>query len=166
VVVGSIVFGLRHAGNPDASPRSFVVTVLAGVVLSVAYLRTRALWVGWGLHFAWNFSMAVIFGLPMSGFWRYSSLVQTRARGPVWLTGGGYGPEASLTAAIVLFAGIWVVVRVTRDYTWRYAQPEIIAGGIPVEIGGHPPVAGYPVAAAVAPEKPADESGLIQIQLK
>jgi len=166
VLIASIVFGVRHAGNPDATPRSIAVTVFAGVVLSVAYLRTRALWLSWGLHFGWNFSLAAIFGLPMSGFGRYSSLVQTRARGPLWLTGGGYGPEASLTAAIVLFAGIWVVVRVTREYAWRYGHPEIIAGGIPVDIGGHPPVTAYPAPAAVAPEKPADESGLVQIQLK
>lgn len=166
VLVASITFGLIHAGNPDATPRSVAVTVLAGILFSVAYLRTRALWVGWGLHFAWNFSLGVIFGLPVSGFGRFSSLVQARARGPAWLTGGSYGPEASLTAAIVLFAGIWVVVRVTRDYAWRYAQPEIIAGGMPVDIGGHPPVTAYPPAAAVAPEKPADESGLVQIQLK
>ena len=167
VLISSLAFGLVHAGNPDATSQSVAVTVLSGVLFSVAYLRTRALWLGWGLHFAWNFALAVIFGLPMSGMWRFSTVVQSHARGPLWLTGGGYGPEASLTAAVVLLVGIWVVFKVTRDYAWRYGQPEIVPGGIPVDIGGHPPVAGFPPPAAVAPDgKPADENGLVQIQLK
>lgn len=167
VLIMSLAFGLKHAANPGATPQSVAETVLAGILFSVAYLRTRALWLGWGLHFAWNFALAVVFGLPMSGLWQFSTVVQSRARGPLWLTGGGYGPEASLTAAIVLFAGIWVLVRVTRDYAWRYTQPEIVAGGMPVDVGGHPAVPAYPPAAAVATDvKPADENGLIQIQLK
>lgn len=166
VIIASIAFGAKHAANPNATPRSVAVTMLAGVLFSVAYLRTRALWVGWGMHFAWNFALAVIFGLPMSGLREFSTLVRTRARGPLWLTGGNYGPEASLTAAIVLFAGIWVVIRVTRDYAWRYTHPEIVPGGIAVDIGGHPVAAAYPPSAAVAPDKPADENALVQIQIK
>jgi hypothetical protein len=65
----------------------------------------------------------------------------------------------------VLLAGIIVLVRVTRDYAWRYAQPEIVAGGIPVDIGGHPPIPDFS-SSAVAPEKPVDENGLVQIRMK
>lgn len=167
VLIASLAFGLKHAANPNATPQSVAVAVLAGILFSVAYLRTRALWLGWGLHFAWNFALGVVFGLPVSGMWQFSTVVQSRARGPLWLTGGGYGPEASFTAAVVLFAGIWILVRVTRDYAWRYAQPKIVAGGMPVDIGGHPAVPVYPPVAAVATDvKPADENGLIQIQLK
>jgi hypothetical protein len=50
------------------------------------------------------------------------------------LTGGTYGPEGSLTAVVVLVVGLIVLLRVTRDYAWKYAQPLIVSGGIPVDL--------------------------------
>ncbi len=41
--------------------------MLAGVLLSIAWLRTHGLWLPWGLHFAWNASLGILFGLPVSG---------------------------------------------------------------------------------------------------
>src|SRR6185437_2126824 len=91
----SVLFALIHINNPNASPASFLVTMFAGWLLSTAYLRTRALWLGWGIHFAWNASMAVLFGLPLSGLTRFSPVITSTALGPNWLSGLNYGPEAS-----------------------------------------------------------------------
>ncbi len=77
----SVLFGLLHALNPEATLVSVLVTMLAGVFLSLAWLRTHGLWLPWGLHFAWNASMGVLFGLPVSGITRFSSVVETRAIG-------------------------------------------------------------------------------------
>ena len=127
----SLLFGLGHVLNPGATMASILVTMLAGLLLSVAWLRTHGLWLGWGLHFAWNASMGILFGLPVSGINDFASFVQTRAFGRLWLTGGDYGPEGAAFTVIVLLIGIVVLVRVTRDYAWDYTYVPIVAAGYP-----------------------------------
>jgi membrane protease YdiL (CAAX protease family) len=129
----SVLFGVGHALNPGATMASTLVTILAGVLLSVAWLRTHGLWLGWGLHFAWNASMGILFGLPISGINDFSSIVQTRAVGPLWLTGGDYGPEGAGFTVIVLLIGIAILVRETRDYAWHYTYVPIVPAGYPME---------------------------------
>ncbi len=133
-LVISAIFGLRHLANPDSTYASTLVTVLAGWLLALAYLRTRALWLPWGLHFAWNASMGILFGLPVSGLRTFSPVIAANAHGPIWLTGDGYGPEGGLITVIVLLAGLGVLTWVTRDFAYQYAQPVIVPGGIPVDI--------------------------------
>ncbi|ACO34541.1 MULTISPECIES: type II CAAX endopeptidase family protein [Acidobacterium] len=133
-VLASLAFGVMHLQNPDATAASTLVTMLAGWLLAVAYLRTRGLWVGWGFHFAWNAVMAIVFGLPLSGLTRFSPLMETSTYGPYWLTGGGYGPEGSAVAIVVLLILVVVVVTATRSLKFQYAIPPIVPGGIPVDI--------------------------------
>jgi membrane protease YdiL (CAAX protease family) len=156
-LVMSILFGLLSAFSPDASWTSFLVTVLAGIVLAVAWLRTHGLWVGWGLHFAWNASMGILFGLPVSGSTSLSTVVQTHAIGTSGLTGGDYGPEGALFTVFALLAGLAVLVRVTRDYEWSYTHPPIIPGGYPLEVA--PP----PAHVAMEQEQQAKPPALVQI---
>lgn len=133
-LLASAVFAIRHLGNPDSSFASTLVTVLAGWLFAIAYLRTRALWLAWGLHFAWNASMGILFGLPISGLRIFSPVISTNPHGPLWLTGDGYGPEGSAVAACVLLVALGVLMWVTRDYAWEYAQPVVVPAGIPVDI--------------------------------
>ncbi len=151
----SLLFGLGHVLNPGATWASTLVTILAGVLLSVAWLRTHGLWLGWGLHFAWNASMGILFGLPISGINDFSSIVQTRAFGRPWLTGGDYGPEGAGITVIVLLIGIVVLVRVTRDYAWHYTYVPIVAAGYPME----PPPPAAHVAAMQQQEQMAQQTG-------
>jgi len=55
--VFSGLFGALHLSNPSATPLSTANTALAGVLFSLAYLKTRGLWLPIGLHWAWNFTM-------------------------------------------------------------------------------------------------------------
>ena len=155
----SLFFGFLHALNPNATLTSVLVTILAGIVLSVAWLRTHGLWLPWGLHFAWNASMGLLFGLPVSGMTDFSTVVQTRAFGHLSLTGGDYGPEGAIFTAVVLLIALAVLVSVTRDYAWNYTHPPIVAGGYPVEPA--------PPAAHVAMEQQANAApaavSLVQI---
>lgn len=146
----SLLFGLGHALNPGATWTSTLVTMLAGLLLSVAWLRTHGLWLGWGFHFAWNASMGILFGLPISGINDFASIVQTRSFGQLWVTGGDYGPEGASFTAIVLLIGIAILVRITRDYAWHYTYVPIVAAGYPME----PP----PPAAHVAMEQMAQQA--------
>jgi uncharacterized protein len=154
----SLLFGFGHAFNPNATWTSVVVTVLAGLVLSLGWLRTHGLWLPWGLHFAWSASIGVLFGLPVSGMNDFSSVIQTRTFGRLWLTGGDYGPENAVFTAVALVIGIAVLVRVTRDYAWDYTFKPIVPGGYPTEV--------QPPAAHVVMEqeaKTASAGALVQI---
>jgi uncharacterized protein len=133
-ILCSFAFASVHVFNPGFNRASLIVTVLTSCLLSVAYLRTRALWVSWGWHFAWNASMCLLFGLPVSGLTQFSPVIQSNTVGPGWMTGGDYGPEASMVTTIVVLIGIFVVYRVTRGYAYLYTQPVIVAAGIPVDL--------------------------------
>jgi hypothetical protein len=160
-IVFSFVFAALHMFNPGASRASFMVNVFSSWLLSVAYLRTRALWVSWGWHFAWNASMCLLFGLPVSGITQFSPVMQSNTVGPAWMTGGDYGPEASTVTAIVLLIGIFIVYRTTRGLAYLHTQPVIVPAGIPVDLDAmsstlaphHP----------VAPQPPPAGSTLVQI---
>lgn len=138
----SLLFALIHVSNPDASPASFLVTMFAGWLLSIAYLRTRALWLGWGIHFAWNASMAVLFGLPLSGLTRFSPVITSTALGPNWLSGLNYGPEGSAVAIVVMLALIFLTLYATRNFTVTIPQPVVVAMGSPDDILANPPRTG------------------------
>ena len=66
-ILMSVLFGLLHLMNPNATVFSTVNTMLAGALLSIAYLKTRTLYFPFGIHFAWNFVQSFILSLPVSG---------------------------------------------------------------------------------------------------
>ncbi len=134
----AIVFGLLHLQNPDSTWIGVLITMLAGVLFSVAWFRTHGLWLPWGFHFAWNASMGLLFGLPVSGYTIFSSVIQTRAVGRTWITGGNYGPEAAFFTIFVVLASIVVIIFVTRDYAWNYTHTPIIPGGYPLDVAPPP----------------------------
>lgn len=107
IAVLSALFGLMHLGNPNRTWVSTVNTMLVGIPFSVAYLRTRMLWLPIGMHFSWNFVQAFILGLPVSGVQVPVSVLKSEAVGSELLTGGKYGPEAGLlaTGIIILTTG-------------------------------------------------------------
>jgi uncharacterized protein len=123
ILLFSIYFGWAHWGNPDRTLFSTVNTALAGVWLSIAYLRTRNLWFPTALHFAWNWTMGVFFGIPISGLQIERPLLVTSSDGPVWLTGGNYGSEGGAAATIVLIAATAVIWRAR----WLRVSPEMDA---------------------------------------
>ncbi len=130
----SALYAFMQALQPGASRASTAVAVALTLILSTAYLRTRALWLGWGINFAWKAVRALVFGLAVSGVNTHSPVVQGDPMGPFWLTGGGFGLDGSWLAFFVLLAAIPMVYRMTRDLNFRYNAPEIVAGGIPVDL--------------------------------
>jgi uncharacterized protein len=108
MIVMSLVFGLIHAQNPDASPLGIFNTFVAGVMLSLAYFKTRSLWFPYGLHLGWNLGIGTIMGFPLSGL-DLASIWTTRVTGASWLLGGEYGPEAGVLGTFVFLAGVYAV---------------------------------------------------------
>jgi membrane protease YdiL (CAAX protease family) len=157
----AILIGLLAAAfqfsNPFAPRAGVWVAFFLSWLLSLGYLRTRALWLPWGFRFAWYASTSLLFGLPiMGGVSRYSPVVQSTTHGGEWLAGGDYGPEGSVVMVIVLICAFYVLMRTTKDYAYRYATPEIVAAGIPVDIDAiskrQHEVAMGPVAAPATPQ--------------
>ncbi len=124
ILLFSIFFGLAHWDNPNRTFFSTANTVLAGIWLSLAYLRTRSLWFPTALHFTWNWMMGAFFGLPVSGLRipEHPILVSTSGD-PFWLTGGSYGSEGGAAATLVLLIAIVVVQRAR----WLSVSPEMNA---------------------------------------
>jgi membrane protease YdiL (CAAX protease family) len=107
ILVTSVPFAAIHLRNPNvAQGFTFVNTALAGVWFAIAYLRTRSLWFPLGIHWAWNWTQASLFGLPVSGITSIAPhpLLNGTDLGPSWLTGGSYGIEGGLacTATLVI----------------------------------------------------------------
>jgi hypothetical protein len=111
LLITSVAFGLLHIRNPGVTPLSTVNTVLAGVWLGVAYLKTRSLWLATGLHASWNLAMVFLFGLPVSGITTFRDLAWFRGEpgSPALLTGGSYGLEGGLAATASLILSTLVV---------------------------------------------------------
>ena len=133
LAVAVLAAGLQF-GDAFAPRASVWVAFFLSWLLSVGFLRTRALWLSWGLRFGWYAATSLLFGLPIGGVSRYTPVVQSTTHGAEWLTGGDYGPDAAGFTVLMLIVAIFVLLRLTRDYAYRYATPEIVAAGIPVDI--------------------------------
>ena len=110
LILTSLLFGLAHIMNPNATWfSSFAIAVEAGLLLGGAYMLTRSLWMPIGLHAAWNFTQGFIFDVPVSGL-DQDGLVEAQLSGPVLLSGGTFGLEASVIALVIAAAaGAWLV---------------------------------------------------------
>jgi len=109
VIVMSAIFGAMHLNNPNASLLGSANTVVAGILLSLAYVRTRSLWLPYGIHVGWNVGLGFVLGFPLSGL-DLPSLWTTGIAGSDIILGGGYGPEGGLLATF-LFASSAVIVK-------------------------------------------------------
>jgi uncharacterized protein len=113
----SVLFGAAHAFNTGATVGSSVAIALeAGVLLGAAFALTRRLWLPIGLHLAWNFAEGNIFGVSVSGGKPKASLILGTLRGRDLLTGGPFGPEASIAAVVIcLGAALFLLSRAVRQ---------------------------------------------------
>jgi len=114
VFLTSVPFAAIHLRNPNvAAGFTFINTALAGVWLAVAYLRTRSLWFPLGVHWAWNWALGSLFGLPVSGISDLAPhpLLRGTDLGPAWLTGGSYGIEGGLACTITLIVSTIFILR-------------------------------------------------------
>lgn len=145
-------------GTPEGT--RLLVEILATLLLCLCWFRTHGLWLLWGLYFAWAACTGVLFGLPLRGDASFASVVDARASGPLWVTGGDFGPAGALFSVLLLIAAIPILVRVTGDYAWSYTHPPIIPAGYDVTI--LPPAAHVAMEEAAAAQ-PVNPASLVQI---
>lgn len=124
VLITLVLFALVHLQNPNVVPGyTFANTALAGVWLALAYLRTRSLWLPLGVHWAWNWALGSLFGLPVSGMTLVAHpILKGKDFGPAWLTGGSYGIEGGAACMVALVLSSFFIWR-TRLVS---ATPELL----------------------------------------
>jgi membrane protease YdiL (CAAX protease family) len=102
----SVAFGLLHLQNAGASVQSVSIVVLAGFFLGGVLLATRSLYAAWMAHFAWNWTMAVLFHTAVSGLVLESPDYRYVDAGPDWATGGDWGPEGGAAGGLGMIGGL------------------------------------------------------------
>jgi CAAX protease family protein len=124
LAVSCLLFGAMHLANPHIT--WFVAATIAleaGLLLAAAYAASRNLWLPIGIHIGWNFTEGGVFGAAVSGNAGGHGLVKMPLHGPDLLTGGLFGPEASVVAlAICLAVGVCFIMQTLKRGRWVAAS--------------------------------------------
>ncbi|HEX5869344.1 MAG TPA: CPBP family intramembrane glutamic endopeptidase [Longimicrobium sp.] len=134
-LASSALFAYAHGGNTNVTPLALANIFLAGVMLAVAYLRTRSLWFATAVHLGWNWTMASLLDFPVSGFPMQMPLYTGVETGPDWITGGPFGPEAGVVASLSIVLGtvwMWRTRRLGESPPMRALRP-LVDDRMPVD---------------------------------
>ena len=129
LTTSSLLFGLAHLGNPGATLWAALAIALAsGWLFGMAYAYHQTIWVPIGMHWAWNYLEGGVFGCAVSGTpLDYRSLITPKISGADILSGGAFGPEASIICVAI---GIGISIVYTVLYIKKMkklgAEPEML----------------------------------------
>ena len=102
LLISAVVFGIAHIINPNATVVSTIgISLASGVLFGLLFKYYRTLWVPIGIHWSWNFVQGTVTGSPVSGMVPDYSILNSVTSGPELLTGGSFGPEASIILMIL-----------------------------------------------------------------
>jgi membrane protease YdiL (CAAX protease family) len=101
-----VLFGVLHLNNPGATVASVLVVIISGLLLATVRIRLNSLYAAWMAHLAWNWTMAVPFHALVSGIRFDAPGYRAVTAEPSWLSGGAWGPEGGLIAAIGMTFGL------------------------------------------------------------
>ncbi len=112
------IFGLVHALNPGATTVGVANTMLAGLLLGFFFYdpkarRSPSLGMATGFHFAWNFVLGTVLGVPVSGHLPIRSYLVSEPNDVTW-SGGSYGLEGSVGVSAVLIVAVVLAARRAR----------------------------------------------------
>ena len=120
VIVSSLLFTVLHGAQLVQSDMAAVGALnifLASVLLSLAYLATRTLWLPIGIHAGWNVMQGPVLGINVSGTDMATSWQPVTLSGPDMMTGGAFGLEASVLGLIGPTLGIAMMFAMRRRST-------------------------------------------------
>lgn len=117
----AVAFAAAHWGNPGMDGGTMVAaivdTALGAILLGLAWLRTGRLALPIGIHLGWNWTQGTLLGFDVSGLaqagWLHPHLLDK----PQWLTGGAFGPEASVCSVLV------DVLAIALLWRWKGSAP-------------------------------------------
>lgn len=130
IVVTAALFAALHLNNPNSHANLYwTIAGLAafGVWACLSFIWTRSLWLALGAHFAWNLFEGPVLGFPVSGISFGTTAISQRIGGPVWFTGGPFGPESGAVSLIALAVGLaviyWLYRRGAFDSVYEAREP-------------------------------------------
>ncbi|MEO7999043.1 MAG: type II CAAX endopeptidase family protein [Gemmatimonadaceae bacterium] len=106
LVFTSVLFGLVHFQNPGADVLAIANVMLAGLALGLLRMHSDSLPAAWIAHLTWNWVMAALLHVPVSGLPLTTPGYRAIMDGPDWLAGGDWGPEGGAVATLVLLAAV------------------------------------------------------------
>lgn len=120
ILLSAAAFGLAHAGNPGATAFAlFALSVELGVMLALAYMLTRNVWIAVGVHAGWNFTQGFVFGALNSGQRHPQTFFQTSFTGPEFLTGATFGLEGSVvTLGLCVAVSVVLLALISHRRQW------------------------------------------------
>ena len=108
ILFPSIFFGLLHLGNEGVTILSTLNTILVGLFFAKLLFYSDNIMLTSGVHAGWNFSMAMIYGLNVSGFSGFDSLLNFKILN-YNLYDKTYGPEGSILVTFIEIISILII---------------------------------------------------------
>lgn len=109
----AMIFAFFHLGNENITLWTTISMIITDILFFAAFMYTRRLWLVWGLHMSHNFFQDGIFGMPNSGITSLNSWIQPEIAGPQWITGGGFGIEASVIFVLLSLVVGLIILKMT-----------------------------------------------------
>ena len=101
--VSSLLFAILHLQNPSIDWISLLNIALFGLLACLYVLKTDNIWGISAIHAAWNCFQGSFFGLSVSGLsTAYAPMRFENGEVPDLMSGGDFGPEASLFSSLVM----------------------------------------------------------------
>ncbi|MGD1059675.1 MAG: CPBP family intramembrane glutamic endopeptidase, partial [Solirubrobacteraceae bacterium] len=122
--ITSLLMGGMHYFNPSGHGLGPVSATLYCLVTVLVLRRTGDLWMPLGIHSAWAWAEVYLYGVGDSGYRANGHLLEASFHGNVLLTGGGFGPEASIFCLVML--SIWGVIFSVWLRGVRYPNPAAV----------------------------------------
>jgi hypothetical protein len=132
--ITSFAFGGLHLANPEVTALALTNVAAAGLLLGVVYLKTASLWWATGAHLGWNWAHGWVADVPVSGLELMDApFYEGVSSGPAWLGGGGFGPEGSAVATVVVLAAsalLWRSKLLRPSEAVRRSRPLVLARAV------------------------------------
>ncbi|KXB65977.1 CAAX amino terminal protease family protein [Aedoeadaptatus coxii] len=113
ILLPSVFFGLLHLGNEGVTILSTLNTILVGIFFAKLLFYKENIVLTSGVHAGWNFSMAMIYGLNVSGFNGFDSLLNFKILN-YNLYDEIYGPEGSILVTFIEIISILAIFYLER----------------------------------------------------
>lgn len=102
-IISSLLFAILHLQNPSVNWISILNIGLFGLLACLYVLKTDNIWGISAIHAAWNCFQGSFFGLKVSGLsTSYAPMRFVNGSVPDFMSGGDFGPEASIFASLVM----------------------------------------------------------------
>jgi uncharacterized protein len=119
LMLSSVFFGLAHLTHGDWLA-VLGITINAGLTMGLLYMASGRVWMSVGLHTAWDFTEDSLLGVnSRNGLLRSTPL----AGKPEMLTGGQFGPDASIPSLLFGVLFVAAILWAWRRGLFRWAQP-------------------------------------------